>query len=107
MKTCMGTALIGLLVAGCLSGCGSEPEGKREAAAAPERRPGLRIAMIAKSATNPIFLSARNGAETAAKELALRYGIPIEIVWMTPTTRTRRSRHRTSRGRSRRGRAPS
>ena len=41
--------------------------------------------MIAKSATNPIFLSARKGAETAAKELAAKHGVPIEIVWMTPT----------------------
>ena len=40
--------------------------------------------MIAKSETNPIFLSARKGAEAAAKELAQKHGVPIEIVWMTP-----------------------
>ena len=40
--------------------------------------------MIAKSTTNPIFLSARKGAEAAAKELAEKHGVPIEIVWMTP-----------------------
>ena len=40
--------------------------------------------MIAKSTTNPIFVSARKGAETAAKELAEKHGVHIEIVWMTP-----------------------
>ena len=40
--------------------------------------------MIAKSTTNPIFVSARKGAETAAKELAEKHGVPIQIVWMTP-----------------------
>ena len=33
------------------------------------RSRGLKIAMIAKSSTNPVFLSARTGAEAAAKEL--------------------------------------
>ena len=39
----------------------------------------IRIAMIAKSSTNPVFLSARTGAEAAAKELSEKHGIPIEI----------------------------
>src|ERR671921_10863 len=42
------------------------------------------VAMIAKSSTNPVFLSARTGAEAAAKELSQTHGIPIEIVWLTP-----------------------
>ena len=50
----------------------------------PARAPGLTIAMIAKSTTNPIFVSARKGAEAAAKELAEKHGVPIQIVWMTP-----------------------
>ena len=45
---------------------------------------GLKIAMIAKSSTNPVFLSARTGAEAAAKELSQKEGIPIEIAWLTP-----------------------
>ena len=45
---------------------------------------GLKIAMIAKSSTNPVFLSARTGAEAAAKELSAKHGVPIEIVWLTP-----------------------
>ncbi|HET6282211.1 MAG TPA: substrate-binding domain-containing protein [Polyangia bacterium] len=49
-----------------------------------ERRKAIRIAMIAKSATNPIFLSARTGAEAAARDLSAKIGTPIEIVWLTP-----------------------
>ncbi len=44
----------------------------------------IRIAMIAKSSTNPVFLSARRGAETAAKDLSGRTGVPIELIWLTP-----------------------
>jgi ribose transport system substrate-binding protein len=47
---------------------------------------GLKIAMIAKSSTNPVFLSARTGAEAAAKELTAKHGVPIEIAWLTPPT---------------------
>ena len=36
--------------------------------------------MIAKSSTNPVFLSARTGAEAAAKELSQKHGVPVEIV---------------------------
>jgi ribose transport system substrate-binding protein len=42
--------------------------------------------MIAKSSTNPVFLSARTGAEAAAKELSTQHNMPIEIVWLTPPT---------------------
>ncbi len=45
---------------------------------------GLKIALIAKSSTNPVFLSARTGAEAAANELSQKHGIPIDIVWLTP-----------------------
>src|SRR5436190_19510241 len=44
----------------------------------------LKIALIAKSSTNPVFLSARTGAEAAAKELSQKHGVPIEIAWLTP-----------------------
>jgi ribose transport system substrate-binding protein len=47
-------------------------------------RKAIRIAMIGKSSTNPIFLSARTGAEAAAKDLAGKIGIPVEVVWLTP-----------------------
>lgn len=46
----------------------------------------LKIAMIAKSSTNPVFLSARTGAEAAKKDLEAKHGIKIEIDWRTPST---------------------
>jgi ribose transport system substrate-binding protein len=61
--------------------CGSStPEG------APAAARGVKIALIAKSSTNPVFLSARTGAEAAAKELSAAHNVPVEIVWMTPPT---------------------
>jgi ribose transport system substrate-binding protein len=50
---------------------------------APAPKP-LRIAMIGKASTNPIFLSARTGAEAAAKDLSAKVGRPVEIMWLTP-----------------------
>jgi ribose transport system substrate-binding protein len=47
---------------------------------------GLKIAVIAKSSTNPVFLSARTGAEAAAKEITAKTNVPIEIAWLTPPT---------------------
>jgi ribose transport system substrate-binding protein len=51
--------------------------------AAPSAKP-IRIAMIGKSSTNPIFLSARTGAEAAAKDLSSKIGASVEVAWMTP-----------------------
>ena len=45
----------------------------------------LRIAMIAKSSSNPSFLSARTGAEDRARELSVQVGAPIEVDWLTPS----------------------
>jgi ribose transport system substrate-binding protein len=65
------------------SGCGgSQPARSGEATATR----GLKIAVIAKSSTNPVFLSARTGAEAAARELSATHNIPIEIAWLTPPT---------------------
>jgi len=44
----------------------------------------LRIAMIAKSASNPSFVAARIGAENRARELSASLGRPIRIEWLTP-----------------------
>ncbi len=49
-----------------------------------QQKKSLRIAMIAKSSTNPVFLSARTGAEAAAKDLSEANGIKISIKWLTP-----------------------
>ncbi|MBM4087409.1 MAG: sugar ABC transporter substrate-binding protein [Planctomycetes bacterium] len=50
------------------------------------KRKSLKIAMIAKSSTNPVFLSARTGAEAAAKELSKKHGAAVTIDWRTPPT---------------------
>jgi len=60
--------------------CGSPQQGP------PAATRGLKIAVIAKSSTNPVFLSARTGAEAAAKELTAQHKVPVEIAWMTPPT---------------------
>jgi len=70
------------IVCGLMAACGRGDKAPAGANAPANR--GLKIAMIAKSSTNPVFLSARTGAEAAAKELSQKHGIPIEIVWLTP-----------------------
>ena len=77
-------AVLSMGLAACTGGDKSAPAGSTPAAGAPAAGRGLKIAMIAKSSTNPVFLSARTGAEAAAKELSQKHGIPIEIVWLTP-----------------------
>jgi ribose transport system substrate-binding protein len=64
----------------CAACGGSEPA----PAGQPAPARGLKIAMIAKASTNPVFLSARTGAEAAAKELSAKHGVPIDVVWLTP-----------------------
>ena len=76
---CLASAM---LVASTVA-CGSSSPATGGGAATPR---GLKIALIAKSSTNPVFLSARTGAEAAAKELSSAHNVPIEVVWMTPPT---------------------
>jgi ribose transport system substrate-binding protein len=79
-------AAIGL--AASISACGKQESSAPAAGASPGAAPAggkhLKIALIAKSSTNPVFLSARTGAEAAAKELGAKNNITIEIAWMTP-----------------------
>src|SRR5713101_6073014 len=49
-----------------------------------QAKKSIKIALIAKSSTNPVFLSARTGAEAAAKELSAKHNIDIVIDWRTP-----------------------
>jgi ribose transport system substrate-binding protein len=84
MKRRVTTAVVVVLMAGWLGGCGGDQPSAPATTAEPARPPGLKIAMIAKSTTNPVFLAARKGADTAAKELGEKHGVPIQIVWMTP-----------------------
>jgi ribose transport system substrate-binding protein len=80
-KVSKSTSSIALML--LLAGCGGGQQAPAQSPP-PAAKPGLKIAMIAKSSTNPVFLSARTGAEVAAKELSQKHGIPIEIVWLTP-----------------------
>ena len=79
-----------LVAAGALAfavACGAKevPAGD-STAAAPAGANGetIKIAMIAKSSTNPVFLAGRTGAEAAAKDLSEKHGIKVEIMWLTP-----------------------
>ncbi len=78
-KTILTILPLCLLLAGC-----SRESGAPAQTPAATRAAGLKIAMIAKSSTNPVFLSARTGAEVAAREMSQKHGVPIEVVWMTP-----------------------
>ena len=69
-----------LAAAGACSG--NSGSGSTSGGATPA--PGLKIALIAKSSTNPVFLSARTGAEAAAKELTAKHNVPVTIEWLTP-----------------------
>ena len=69
----MLTAGLSIVAAGC--GGTAPPDDNR-----------LVISMIAKSTTNPVFLSSRTGAEAAARELSEAHGVDIVIDWRTPPT---------------------
>ena len=79
-------ALAAIVLAGCPKSAPSAPPVSGQAPPAPDQPAAkpIKIAMIAKSSTNPVFLSARRGAETAARDLSAKIGRPIEIVWLTP-----------------------
>src|SRR5215471_12020492 len=85
-------ALAAVGLAAVISACGGgntpsqtaqQPAAAPAAGAAAAKGP-MKIAVNAKSSTNPVFLSARTGAEAAAKEITQKTGVPVEIVWMTP-----------------------
>ena len=72
------------MTAALLTGCNRQSSAPADTAGASGAGRGLKIALIAKSSTNPVFLSARTGAEAAARELSQQHGVPIEILWLTP-----------------------
>jgi ribose transport system substrate-binding protein len=86
----MGAAAVAATVGS--AGCGPAPAGKPQAGApgSADATKGkgnrVTIAMIAKSSTNPVFLSSRTGAEAAAKELSAKHGVEIVVDWRTPPT---------------------
>lgn len=74
-------SLVGLLslAAGCQKIVDEFVEKKTEAAKT------IHISMVAKSSANPVFLSARVGAEAAAKDLSEKYSmLEVKIDWRTP-----------------------
>src|SRR6185312_2984359 len=75
-RTSTAALFAGILVAACGGA-------KDKSAAQPGGKPFV-ITMIAKSSTNPVFLSARTGAETAAAEMSKQLGINVKIDWRTP-----------------------
>jgi len=65
-----------IAVLSCLGATGSSQ-------AQPSRRE-LKIALIAKSSANFVFIAARRGAEDAARSLSRKHGVRIEVAWLTP-----------------------
>lgn len=63
--------------------CQSRASGRAAGVPAAPKAP-FRIAMIAKSASNPSFLASRLGAENRARALSSELGRPIEVEWLTP-----------------------
>jgi ribose transport system substrate-binding protein len=80
MKSLLAAATLGLLLAGCNSSQPSEP------VATNSSKKSLRITMIAKSNTNPVFQSAKVGAKAAAADLSKETGWNITVDWRTPDT---------------------
>ncbi len=70
------TAIVALAAASFTAACGG--------AGSADASKTFTIAMIAKSSTNPVFLSGRQGAEAAAAELTKETGVTVRIDWLTP-----------------------
>jgi ribose transport system substrate-binding protein len=69
-----------------LAACNSQPAPATNTPATPAKPASVKVALIAKSSTNPVFLSARTGAEQAAKAMTQKHNVPVEIMWLTPPT---------------------
>jgi ribose transport system substrate-binding protein len=81
------TALLALSLGACSGGgdkTASSGQGAAAGSGSGSARKHIKIALIAKSSTNPVFLSARSGAEAAAKELKDKQGLDVEVAWLTP-----------------------
>ncbi len=74
-----------LLSAAAMLACGGSGESAAKGGSASSGgAKTFTIAMIAKSSTNPVFLSGRTGADSAAKELSKQYGVNVRVDWLTP-----------------------
>lgn len=72
------------LFTACSGGANSDKAAGGASTAAAGGGKTFSIAMIAKSSTNPVFLSGRQGAEAAAAELTKQTGVNVKIDWLTP-----------------------
>jgi len=85
-------ALAAVVLAGCGNGSGSGGTGVTAGGTTnptPSPAPAqagkdIKITMIAKSSSNPVFLAAKTGAEAAAADLGKANGSKITIDWQTP-----------------------
>lgn len=72
-----------LLCAATMLACGGGSGASKDSSSSSAGKT-FTIAMIAKSSTNPVFLSGRTGADSAAKELSKQYGVNVRVDWLTP-----------------------
>jgi ribose transport system substrate-binding protein len=86
MRSMIRSSVTSLVLAAMVA-CGGSGEAAKSGDSATAAKGGgdgtITIAMIAKSSTNPVFLAARTGADSAAKELSAQ-GIKVEVLWLTP-----------------------
>ncbi len=81
----IASAAAALMLATSMVACGNgDARAAKDAPAASTAGKTFTIAMIAKSSTNTVFLSARQGADSAAAELSKAQGVTVKIDWLTP-----------------------
>ena len=68
----------------CVAACAKDKPAASGGATQAGDPKSFKIAMIAKSSTNPVFLSGRKGADDAAAELSKSSGVNVTIDWLTP-----------------------
>ncbi len=78
-----------LVLAGAflLTGCGEKKADQPTSSAVPPasaKKSEYSFALVAKSQANPVFQSARVGAEDEAAELSKKLGVKINVLWRTP-----------------------
>ncbi len=83
-------AVIGASLTGCNGGSGETASGTTGTTGAAggttdgAKKKDFKIVMIAKSQSNPVFTSAKKGAEDAAAELGKANDMNITVDWRTP-----------------------
>lgn len=83
MKTSRAATRTAILALATAAACAPKDKAADSTAAATPKNT-FTIAMIAKSSTNPVFLSGRQGAEDAADSITKATGVTVKIDWLTP-----------------------